>query len=250
MSKHQADANDNHWPGYVDALTTMLMVLTFVMMILGMAVFVSSQNVSRLIIERIAKAAKIELPSADTPVDQVAEQLVTRLEADAEAQAGRRRAAAGDASAPDARLDETIRLRSSEPAHKPGDPAPARALQRGAGLVIEFQPRATRLDEATARILSERLESEPGWRQAERVDIRASVDREGGAVTDARRIAYYRAMQVRSALIRAGTPAARIRLTVDEDQVGPGAQVVRVLAMQAGAAPTAEPAQAPAPAAP
>lgn len=231
MSKRHAEAEENHWPGYVDALTTMLMVLTFVMMILGVAVFVSSQNVSRVIIERIAKAAKVELPGEETPVDQVAEQLVARLEADAQEQHGRRSAAA-----PETRLDETVRLRSSEPAHKPGEPEPARALQRGAGLSIEFQPRATRLDEATARALGERLESEAGWRQAERIDIRAAVDREGGAVTDARRVAYYRAMHVRSALIRAGTPAARIRVTVDEERVGPGAQVVRVIALQAAPA--------------
>ena len=48
MAHAKDDANENHWPGYVDALTTMLMVLTFVMMILGIAVFAMSQNVSRV----------------------------------------------------------------------------------------------------------------------------------------------------------------------------------------------------------
>ena len=38
---------DSYWPGYVDALTTMTMVLTFIMMVLGVVVFMLSQNISR-----------------------------------------------------------------------------------------------------------------------------------------------------------------------------------------------------------
>jgi hypothetical protein len=72
---------ENYWPGYVDALTTMTMVLTFIMMVLGVVIFSLSQNISKGIIASIAKAAKLEkqlTPSGS--VDQLREQLVAALE--------------------------------------------------------------------------------------------------------------------------------------------------------------------------
>ena len=35
---HGSDAGENYWPGYVDALTSMVQVLAFVMIMLAMAV--------------------------------------------------------------------------------------------------------------------------------------------------------------------------------------------------------------------
>lgn len=59
---HGSGEEENYWPGYVDALTSMVQVLAFVMMLLAMAVFVLSQNVSRNAVEAIAKAAHVETP--------------------------------------------------------------------------------------------------------------------------------------------------------------------------------------------
>ena len=41
---HGSDEGDNYWPGYVDALTSMVQVLAFVMMMLALAVFSLSQS--------------------------------------------------------------------------------------------------------------------------------------------------------------------------------------------------------------
>jgi hypothetical protein len=60
MAASSSSEEENYWPGYVDALTTMVMVLTFIMMVLGMAIFTLSQNVSRNYLESIAKAAGME----------------------------------------------------------------------------------------------------------------------------------------------------------------------------------------------
>jgi preprotein translocase subunit SecE len=40
-----SEEGENYWPGYVDALTSMVQVLAFVMIMLAMAVFVISQSV-------------------------------------------------------------------------------------------------------------------------------------------------------------------------------------------------------------
>lgn len=245
MAKQHDEISENHWPGYVDALTTMLMVLTFVMMILGIAVFATSQNVSRVIIEKIAKAARIELPSAETPVEELASRVVSKLEADAETPEGQRLAGRarspgdGMTDGPDPSLDETRKIESQAPAHAPGAPPPVQTQQRGDGFRVEFQPRATRLDEATARALAERFTNEPSWREAVRLDIRAGIDSSVPSVSDARRIAYYRAAAIRSAAIRAGVAPERIRMLVDEPGVGPATQSVRVIAYGVGVAPDA-----------
>jgi hypothetical protein len=57
---HGSDEGDNYWPGYVDALTSMVQVLAFVMMMLALAVFSLSQSASKHAVEVIAKAVNAE----------------------------------------------------------------------------------------------------------------------------------------------------------------------------------------------
>ena len=63
------DESENHWPGYVDALTTMTMMLIFVMMILAVAIFSMSENVSRTLVEQVAKSAGIKLPTEGLSIE-------------------------------------------------------------------------------------------------------------------------------------------------------------------------------------
>jgi hypothetical protein len=60
MAGSSSDEDENYWPGYVDALTTMTMVLTFLMMILGVMVFVLSQDAVSSKLGMLARALKIE----------------------------------------------------------------------------------------------------------------------------------------------------------------------------------------------
>jgi flavin-binding protein dodecin len=242
MAHAQDDANENHWPGYVDALTTMLMVLTFVMMIMGIAVFAMSQNVSRIIVETIARAALIDPPIDGVPVPELTERILeklrlhpprapvksaeqARVEAHASQPDGNRPAAAEGQPAPaqSALLGEETRMVSAQPAHVPPAPGPVRSEVAGQALVLEFQPRATRLDEAATQGLARALDSEPRFRNAEVIEVRAAVDRTAPSVTDARRVAYYRAMLVRAQLLGAGLPAARVRIFTDEAAPAQGA---------------------------
>ena len=58
MAGSSEGEEENYWPGFVDALTTMVMVLTFVMMVLGIVVFTLSQNVSKNYMAAIDTAVK------------------------------------------------------------------------------------------------------------------------------------------------------------------------------------------------
>jgi hypothetical protein len=65
MAGSSSDEDENYWPGYVDALTTMTMVLTFIMMVLGVMVFVLSQDAVSSKLGMIARALKIEARQLD-----------------------------------------------------------------------------------------------------------------------------------------------------------------------------------------
>lgn len=47
MSRRSAEAEENHWPGFVDALSTIVMVVTFLLIILAVVIAVLAQNVSK-----------------------------------------------------------------------------------------------------------------------------------------------------------------------------------------------------------
>jgi hypothetical protein len=248
---------ENHWPGYVDALTTMLMVLTFVMMILGIAVFAMSQNTSRILLEQIAKAARIELPTgAEAPVADLADRILKELERPKAASPGQDGAGQGAAGqdgagqgavgqggvAPDrtgqgepgqaARqpsAGSAARIVSNQPAHAAA-PAPASlGAQTADALIITFQPRATRLDDAALRDLDGAIRAAQALMAAGGARLLARVDAGGGAVSDARRVAFYRAMLLRSRLIEAGLPAEAIRIRlVEQPDDGVAPESVRI----------------------
>ena len=76
---HGSEEGENYWPGYVDALTSMVQVLAFVMMMLAMAVFVLSQSVSKKAVEAIAKAVNADVkPGAD--VKQLTQAVVAQID--------------------------------------------------------------------------------------------------------------------------------------------------------------------------
>lgn len=56
----QSEQDDNIWAGYIDALTTMTMIMTLVMVILGVCLFGLSQSVPRSIFEKLGQAANLD----------------------------------------------------------------------------------------------------------------------------------------------------------------------------------------------
>ena len=283
MAHAKDEANENHWPGYVDALTTMLMVLTFVMMILGIALFAMSQNVSRVLVETIARAAQVEPKGEAETVPELTDRIldtlkrqpprppVAGLERSSSEQGPAREAGAGPGSAraegglpgqdagrmpvraADGRdgsgpaqpaaapmAGDDRRLVSERPAFVPGAPDPVAAMMQGAGLVLDFQPRATRLDDASSARLADTLASERSFRDAPLLEVRAAIDRSAAGLSDARRVAYYRAMLVRSAILKSGVAPDRVRVLIDEADKADGntsTERVRVIPLRAGPAP-------------
>jgi hypothetical protein len=223
------DEQENHWPGYVDALTTMTMVLTFVMMVLGISIFTLSQNVSRTLIEKIAVAADIKDDPGGAEADTLAERILARIETLQNNQ-GDKAARTNDPAGSDAQraavaAEDQKQDRVVSEARAPAE-APAKAIRfdtTDAMLRIVYQPRSTQLDEAARQDLSDKLGGIPDLKES-RIEIMAGIDPANIAVSDAKRIAFYRAVRARSELILKGISADRIHMRIDN--ATPGEDVV------------------------
>ena len=81
MAGSSEGEEENYWPGFVDALTTMVMVLTFVMMVLGIVVFTLSQNVSKNYMAAIATAVNVDANAmkANMTPDQVKAEIIEAI---------------------------------------------------------------------------------------------------------------------------------------------------------------------------
>jgi hypothetical protein len=228
-----SETEENYWPGYVDALTTMTMVLTFIMLVLGLAVFSLSQNVSKGMLESIASAMKLtdDMPK-DMSSDDITRMVIERIEKQDEAM----QAARTEASRLAAIRSDEARPSSSGRAIESGDPGSAvmeRRIESGAAappasaipvatvtrqqaqLRLVYKPRATGLDDAAREAIREALAADSALQAARTVEITAGVDAGNMAVSDANRIAYYRALILRGQLMAAGISAERIKVRVD-----------------------------------
>lgn len=282
---------DNYWPGYVDALTSMTMVLTFIMMILGVVIFSMSQNVSKIIVKQIAEAAKIDISgtgSLEKIRDQVIQTLKKQRETESEIKDGELasqfplRGEAQSRPSPSERLNGNVRLPSPphpnesnkgnlagttagqaplsgkqdehnlSPPPSPVNEDPSKTIEdkrveaatnndiadkasgtvlsgEGAVITVTFQKRVIQLDEkATSEFRDITAGSSP-MKAAKRLEIKGYADVSVMGVTEARRIAYYRAMLIRKQLMAIGFSPDIMNVRI-EDSSGTDGEVVRVFA--------------------
>jgi len=253
-----SSSEENYWPGYVDALTTMTMVLTFIMMILGVVVFSMSQNMSKAIITAVAKAAKIDVPTTGG-IEAVRDRIVAALEAAAQREAAAKaqlqaaQAAQGSASpassgspasaiamtapspspatAPNAApaiasSPEEKRITSAAAPPAPAAPAPT-VRKDGPVLTIAFQRLVVDLDEPARAAFKAAIETMPALLSSQEIEVKGYTNPGAPGVSEARRLAYYRAMSVRTRLIERGVAPTHIRVRI-EDGTADDAELVRV----------------------
>jgi hypothetical protein len=84
-----------------------------------------------------------------------------------------------------------------------------------AQLRLVYKPRATGLDDTAREAIAQALASDSVLQTAKIVEIIAGVDSGNLAVSDANRIAYYRALILRGQLMAVGIAAERIKVRVD-----------------------------------
>ncbi len=216
----QSDDDGNQWPGYVDALTTMTMMLIFIMVILVVAIFGLSQNVAREYIQRMADAADVELKSDNSNIDELVRAVEKRVKqakdlAAVVTEAARIVTTPITLTGPAADGPHLL-LRSSVPAA--GSPQAKTLIAvdpTSAMLRLVFEKRATSIDQKSADAMAAFLKADQRVRDGAILEIKAYAAAEA-SISDSRRIAFYRLMAVRTRLIEMGIPANRIEARVHD----------------------------------
>lgn len=212
---HGGGEEENYWPGYVDALTSMVQVLAFVMMMLAMAVFVLSQNVAKSAVEAIAKAVNAEV-KPDTNVKQLTEAVIEKLGEmrKTSSDPGSSSGAAPPAEASVRSEAERVTRLNVGSQRTQTEHVPIQVPADAPRVTVAFEDKSFRLEKDRADSVVKFIGETKAIEKAELVVVNAYAYTGDGALTEARRLAYYRGMMARKQLIDAKVPAENIRISV------------------------------------
>ena len=253
----RAEEAENHWPGFVDALSTIVMVVTFLLIILGIVIFVISKNISTELaasaqkVEEAQKAldkalAKAESAQAQAQQAKAAgrEQKLAQGEADSKAQKqekskdkGQSEAKKNGSDATDVyradlarELTQNVKydgknkhaVRSRKPrdskeiviarTEKQIDPRKVRVSSSTAILSLKFNGGIKITEEAASKVQSYLATNIADM--SRNFEIRAFYGAHKGAISEGRRMAYYRALATRNELLGLGVVPGNISLKV------------------------------------
>jgi hypothetical protein len=226
MSHGSEEEGDNYWPGYVDALTSMVQVLAFVMMMLAMAVFVLSQNVSKAAIEAIANAIHADVKPEDS-IKQLTQNVLDKLDklrntSSDPAERPKGAVANFDSSGPtttpeasnQSETEKLTGLRVGKQRTNTESSQPRSVPDNAPRLTVTFEDKSYKIDGGRAEMMVKFIGDQKAVETAQTVMIEAFAFTGDGALSEARRLAYYRAMVVRKQLIDSKVIAQNIRMNV------------------------------------
>lgn len=211
---HSDDGSDVFWPGYVDAVTNLVLNLLFLLTIMTVAVFMFALELGmKQSVKAIEKEAPTPIIETPPPPGEQSEELIQLRKQVAELQ--RELKVKNDSTKP-------LKLQSATSAVAAPEKSIDQTLPAGGGIVVRFAQDAVALTAAEQAPLRKTLEP---------------VVASGGAritvlvppgFSEARRLGFYRAMAVRNLLIELKVPADRIDVSVREGKSGSDATQVRV----------------------
>lgn len=189
---------NSYWPGFVDALTNVIIAMIFVVVVLAIALSFAAQLMGK----------------------RVADKMISEYKAAAAASAASAAAAGPQAGAaspevppvPESKLvgRTIINVKGNEAASAPKSPqvTPARNV-----LQLKYVPGAITLDEAALKALGEAVKAMPESARDKPVVLVATGP--SMVLSDNQRSAFMRLMDVRNALIAQGYPATSISTRID-----------------------------------
>lgn len=205
------DGSDIFWPGYVDAVTNLVLNLLFLLTIMTVAVFIFAMELGRRNISaseaRPDSQASTEQPQSAEPEMEALRQQVKELKREVQM--------ANELLTPQKVLPATSAIARPE---KSVD----RSSASGGGLVVRYMDDAVTLTAAEADKLRVSLASIVASGGA-RIDVLVPT-----GFSEARRLGFYRAMAVRNLLIEMNLPPGRIDVSVREGRASADASQVRV----------------------
>lgn len=194
--------SDSYWPGFVDALTNVVIAMIFVVVVLALSLSFAAQMMGKKIAEQIVKQ---HTAAAAASAAQAAPAAVAAPTTDT-------------APVPNSALPGSIRI---PVAAKAPASAPATVQVKSVPSKIEliYERTALELDPKAQQLLKEavgRLGPETATRRARLVATGPEP-----TLSDSQRAGYVRLMAVRNALLELGFPAERIDAQIDTQTATP-----------------------------
>ncbi len=247
MAGSSSEGEVNHWPAFVDVLTTVIMVVSFLLVIMSAAVMVLSQ--------RVIKEIELKAAQAGHPMAGAAPGAAAGSGAAAGIAIGqghnapvRSPAAAPDGSSvaelgavlkiespPDGDERLSIRTRDTPETLKlavkavevPRESKGVAVTTADTLLKVSFEPDALNYDDGTTKKVVEFLHAHPNPGVA--YEIWSFVP-QTGSVSEAQRVAFYRAAMTRNLLVKAGVAPKSILTQIRIiDPKQPDGHTVRVV---------------------
>lgn len=218
MSGGGGGGTGDYWPGFVDALTNVVIAMVFVIVVLAIALSFAMQLVASRMAGKLAElqAANVQLQASqkERPVDP-----------------GPTAAPATDTPLP---APADARVRIAVAGNERGTPArPATVNPATRSLVLEYEQGALTLDDAAQKNLVQALAPVKAALDAAPAGTRIALVATGPGMelSDNQRAAFLRLMAVRNQLLEQGVPATRIATRLDPE--GPGDKPRVVVTMEA-----------------
>jgi hypothetical protein len=187
---------DSYWPGFVDALTNVVIAMIFVVVVLAISLSFAAQMMGKKLAEQYIKehTEKLAKSSPAPPAMPVST----------------------EAAPPDTSGATTTRIAVAA-APLASAPAPAQVRNNRNRLQLDYAPEAFTLDTTAEAKLRESLATQVGGSGAAQQRVELVARGPDLALSDNQRAAYVRLMAVRNTLLDAGFSAERVVVRIDAE---------------------------------
>jgi hypothetical protein len=226
MSKHK---QEDPWAGFVDVLSSILMVVIFLVVILGVAIFGISQQITKVAVEGAIKAEREkqsvppQSPPVPPPVQAAAPPAKPIPKPPSEEIEGKNTPVAQKETVPSPLKIDVV----PTPIQRKEDPGAALVKAAEALVALRFQTGSYRIDPVAADQMCNAMKEDVKAGSII-LEVRANASSSREATSDARRIAYYRGMQTRAELVKCGISENRIAVKLQEAQTAQDGDTVQV----------------------
>jgi len=222
----RAEEEENHWPGFVDALSTIVMVVTFLLIILGIVIFVISLQINDPVNQEDERSSGIQIAELELELAEVTQVVTQQTEVieEREQEILELTESAAQASVVDtgdsAQVQALTPIEEVEIVVTRVDENITSSTLRSeietaqAVMTVLFEDNAVEMDEASNEKALEFLEENDVISSEQKIRAISYYDGDSLSVSQAKRIAYYRLLSVRNALLGSGVDGERISVSV------------------------------------
>jgi septal ring factor EnvC (AmiA/AmiB activator) len=214
------EGSDIFWPGYVDAVTNLVLNLLFVLTIMIVAVLMFAMALSRKQEEKVSEAVQQERKTVEHNIQQKDQQLIELQQQIEQLKA--------TAEVKNSLTTPQKTAQAKTPVAIP-DKSIEKLLENGGGVVVNFSSDAVTINDselaAVEKLLAPLVSSG---------SVTLVVNTPKG-FSEAKRLAFYRAMSVRSLLINMGLAQNKIETSIRESNAA--ADNSKVMVLKGGGTP-------------